>query len=625
MHFLPALASPPFRIFDELFSPPVIDPPRQWAEKNRVLDRGAIQGPLRHAENPVFAALYDLILDRGIEELVFKKSVQIGYSTWLRGIIGWICHCDPDPILLVLPDETTGRKIMANDVLPLFENTPPLAELLSDISRDKTLTRVKLVNGASLTLGWSGSPASLASDPMRVVVFDETDKYQSYTGRESDPIRLGRSRTATFEGRRLIIAGSTPTIPTGIINELFEACERRMVYHVPCPHCRHYQPLEFGRLKWPAREGRDDAAWALAIEAERAAWFECAACNEPINDSHRRRALRAGKWIETGDTRSTRVGIHLWAAHSMRIPWYRIAAEFIRSKSNVSALHDFSNNWLGEVFHQQIAKPSAAVFVDKQVSAAPPRIVPAWAGALVATVDTQKNHFAWLIRAWGSGLKSQRIDHGIATSFDELRGHLLTAKYPCEDSRPAMSVAVLGIDSGGTSTDDGGSRTWEVYRFSQSDPARIKPLKGRHAFGAIDSPLRTKLITYQPPDHSFRPMQLWLTTYHANHYKDRLAAEMRSDRWLLDSRRDPDYEREMTSEHKIPKKKGGRTYETWEKISEGARNEAWDLETMQFVMADMLHLYAMPQTEVGAPKATQATPRRVEKPTIQRAPFRRGY
>src|SRR5262249_40922633 len=229
---------------------------------------------------------------------------------------------------------------------------------------------------------------------------------------------------------------------------------------------------------------------AAIIEKEKAAWYECAHCHRAIVEEQRPAMIRQGVWRgedEEGnpvEDFGSRVGVHIWAGYCLWIPWFRIAAEFLRCKDNPISLMGFTNSWLGEPFRQQIVHAKVDVFETKAmaVDAAPPLIVPVWTRVLVATADTQKDHFYYVIRAWGLNYRSQRIDHGIVPSFDELKQRTLGMRFPWEDrSRPPLHVALLGIDSGGT-----GDRTHEVYRFALTDQARIKAIKGIR-FGGITS------------------------------------------------------------------------------------------------------------------------------------------
>src|SRR5262245_4834298 len=454
--------------------------PSIWAERHRVLTRtqSARPGKWSNAQSPYLTGLMDLCADRRIEEITIVKAAQIGVSEAVRNVIGYYAHQEPDPILLVLPDEQSGRRIVAQRIIPLMKNTGCLNELFTTASRDMQLRHISLANGFTLRLGWSGSPASLASDPCRIVINDEVDKFQPWSGRESDPISLGYARTQTYEGRRLIINISTPTTSDGLIWRRYESASVKLHYHVPCPHCGEFQKLTFSNVKWKDIDDPDPNRKAAIIEDEKAAWYECAHCKQAITESQRAGMIRKGRWIAdgqriekdgtvTGDMLvGSRIGVHIWAAYCLWIPLYRIAAEFIRAKDDPISLMAFTNSWLGEPFRQQIVHAKVSVFEEKakSVSAAPPHRIPAWAKALFATADTQKDHFYFVVRAWGVGYRSQRIDHGMVATFDELRHRTLDARFPWENSNRTASVQLLGIDSGGT-----GSRTHEVYRFALSD------------------------------------------------------------------------------------------------------------------------------------------------------------
>ena len=417
---------------------------------------------------------------------------------------------------------------------------------------------------------------------------------------------------------------STPTTADGLIWRRYESTSTKLHYHVPCPHCSQYQRLTFSHVRWKKFDQADAYREAAAVEHEQAAWYECAHCGQAILEAQRPAMIRAGRWLAEGqqlDPDGTvhgeaptgrRIGVHIWAGYCLWIPLYRIAAEFLRCKDDPLALMGFSNSWLGEPFQQRIAHAKAEVFAAKCTapSAAAPRVVPNWARGMLATADTQKDHFYYVIRAWGAGYRSQRIDHGLATSFDELRERVLVPHYPWEDARRApLAVRMLGIDSGGT-TSLAGSRTHEVYRFALTSPARIRALKGEGR--PRDVPIQTRQVTYRPPDRRSSPFPVFLTLLDSNHFKDRLACAIEAEipeidrrtgevvgsveQWALNAANDPDYNRQMASEHKVlARRPGGRQAEVWMPISAGAANHYWDCEYMQFALADMLRVDLLPR------------------------------
>lgn len=602
--------------------------PSQWAETFRTIELSATPGPFRHENNPVFQHLHDLCADPSIEEITLVKSAQVGGSEWLRNVIGYFAHQDPDPMLLVLPDEQTGRKVMYERIMPLFERTPAIAQLMTRADDDVTLNRIRLANGFRLGLGWSGSPSSLASDPCRVVIFDEVDKYKDYSGKEADPLSLGRLRTQTYEGRRLIINVSTPTTAEGQIWRRYQQMDRYIKFVVPCPHCGERQPLAFGNLKWPKFEARNSQELATMIEMEGAAWFVCTSCGENIEELHRLAALRGGQWIHDGPAHGKKIGVGpIWAAHSTRIPWYRIAAEFVRSKDDPILLMNFTNGWLGEPFHQQVVRGDAKIISNKARTGASPRIVPDWAVAVIATADTQKHNFNYVVRAWGHGFRSQRIDHGVCRSFAELRAKTIDARYPWDGpARAPASPIVLGIDSGGTRDDDAAeSRTHEVYRFAMADQ-RIWPIKGFG--GRRDMPTKRKLVTYRPGG-GIDPFPVYLMLVDVGHFKNLLSYSIGAqidgeDKWLLDNEDDDDYARQMASEHKVIVRKAGREIAQWVPISAGAPNHYWDCEVYQFAVAYEARIDVMAPPPILQPSQTPRPPA-YNRQLPPRPPFRRDY
>lgn len=588
-----------------MWQPPRKISPSEWAARHRVLTRrqSARTGPWRNANSPHLIGLMDLCANRGIEELNIMKAGQVGASEAVRNVLGWIAHCEPDPVLLVLPNEKTGKKIVGKRIIPLFEDTPCLRELLTAQSRDVQLTQITLTNGFQLSLGWSGSPATLASDPIRVVINDEVDKFELWSGREADPISLAYVRTKTYEDRRLIINISTPTTRNGVITERFESCGIKLYYFVPCPHCGTYQRLTFDRVRYEKFGAETDDIEADLIEENRAAWYECRHCSERITDLQKPKMVRQGVWatecqeIDADGTvhgewpQSKRVGIHLSGLYPLWERFYEHAAEFVRSKSDPKKLMNFRNSWCGEPFEQRITRTKASVFEDKCKNAPPAGVVPKWAAALLATVDVQKDHFYFVIRAWGVNSRSQRVQHGILQTFEEVRQVCVDGVYQFEDKSAApLRCSMLGIDSG--------YRTDEVYRFALTDPTRMKPLKGDKPI-PHPSGMRVSQVTYSPPDRRRSRYQVWVHQFDACFFKDRLhgyvhqkPAEVdvdsgevlgQQERWLLNEENDPDYNRMMASEHKVFDPKG--RVEEWKPITSGAANHYWDCEVMQVVMA----------------------------------------
>jgi len=608
------------------WSPPEALSPSQWAVKHRTLTRrqSSRPGRWRHEHAPYLAGIMDLVTRPGVEEITVMKAAQVGVSEAMRNVIGRFAHLDPDPVLLVLPDEATGRKIMRRRILPLLQDTPVLRGLFTGVSADVQLASVTLNNGFTLSLGWSGSPATLAADPARIVLNDEVDKFPPWSGREADPISLAYARTQTFERDRRIINVSTPTTSEGFISERFESSPVKLRYHVPCPHCGVYQVLRFSNVRWPRDIAETDPdRKAALIEQRRAAWYECESCAGCIDDEAKCAIVQRGVWAANGQEvvggepvgdwpAGSRVGVHVWAAYATWVKWHQVAAEFIRSKDDPRSLQNFKNNWLGEPFAERVTNHTTAVFTNKRDAALPgtaARMVPRWAGVLIVTADTQKDHFYFVVRAWGHKYRSRLVHHGVVRTFDELR-ELLDAGYELEDGGGTsggfgggmVRARYLLIDSGGHRTD-------EVYHFALTSPDRILPCKG--ASYKQHTPVRVSRVTYRPPDGA-SSVRVMLHLIDTGHFKDMLARliatpEGEPGEWLLNAAADGEYCRQMSSEHKVAVRKGRHQVYEWRPVSSGAANHYFDCETLQCAGAEMANVGLIPDEDTLIARRERST------------------
>jgi phage terminase large subunit GpA-like protein len=577
----------------------------EWAEQFRILSRRQSSRPGRWSNEaaPPLAGLMNLAVHPRVRKLSIMKAAQVGVSEAMRNVLGYLADREPDPVLLNLPSEAHGRGIFSDRIIPLFEDCPRLAELLSDSSRDTTLSQINCANGFTLRLGWSGSPTSQSSHPVRVVWNDEVDKFIPWAGIESDPISLAEVRTATY-GNSIIIISSTPTRRDGPIYRQYDAAPIKLAFHAVCPHCRKFQPLRFDRLKYDHVDDADKNKRAASVLMRGAAWYVCEGCGVLLEDRERARMLAGGCWTnEDGSYRlhvdgtehgelpnDCEIGAHLSAFHSLA-PKHRlanIAAEFIKSLDDPMRMQNFRNSWLGEVFEIQTATTKTDVVRDKAASAAPPHIIPEWAVALIATADTQKDHFWFTIRAWGFEYKSQLIHYGMCVTFDELYRVCLNSSFAIAGrAGQVASPSALLIDTGGT-------RTSEVYQFALTDQ-RIIPCKGT-----------SEIRMQRPWTLHPQPSGIVLRMLNVDYYKDllhRLLNDPDSTRWMPHSQIAEDYAQQLTAEHKVFDRK--RRREVWTVRTSGAANHLFDCEVLQCAAADMGNFGQMQQVVASVPSSAQ--------------------
>ena len=632
-------------------------PPRlrtsEWAERYRRLPRGSspVPGNWRTATAPYLAWIMDAPDVPGIAQMNICKAAQIGVSEAFRNVIGARAHQDPEPIGLALPNRDKGEDIMQNRIHPLFTETAPLAELHSGAKRDLKRGTVRLPNGFVLHLMWAGSPASMASDPMRLAILDEVDKMSEWTGREADPISLTGKRLRAFGDRACQICISTPTTRTGKIWLLFESSPVRLYYHVPCPHCAAYIRLLFPRLHWQKQNDLAPHEHAAAVAGDPdATYYECQACAGHIHERSRWAMIQAGRWqpadgdppildahghhhdcaeTVTAWPRRTRLGLQINAMYCLWTKWADIVAEHIAAV-DLPSRYDFKCQTLGLPFDRQVARTSSNIYITKAGKATLPEgEAPEWTRKLIATVDTQKDHFYTVLRAWGANLRSARVWHSRLETFKELDEFLLTRTWPVKDQLPRQVDLIL-IDSGGTKhKEQAVSRTLQVYTWANQRRARVRPLKG------VDKARSEQFMWWgrgyldlgSKRKKRYRRPYLRLLRVVTNYWADLLAdlitagtviAPDRAEQWFLNTRHDDEYNRHLASVAKVVVKRGAHIVEEWHPLTDGARIDYWDCEVYQVAAAYLLHLHNLIEATPEEDVDDLDIPPAPHKPPVQR-------
>lgn len=559
----------------------------------------------------------DALSDPEIEEVSVMKAARVGGSEVGRNFVAFAVHQAPGPFLILFPDEDTAKRQLEKELKPLLA-TEALAPFRTENQRDLTKDCLELQN-MNIYPAWSGSPATTSEKTCQYVWISEADKLQAFNGRVEDAISGAKTRTQTYGHRRKIYIESTPTTNLGVIARAFEAAPDKRRFWVPCPLCGDPQVLTWAQVKWEKVEKETKREAAVRVENADGAWYECASCKGKIFDHQKAGMEEAGEWRMEG-VKSRIVAFHISGLLSMLgLTWSRLAAMFLRASASkeegdLAPMMAFFTQGLGEPWEDQRGGVSSKAFERKrQIAIAekrPLRVVPRWGAAVLLTVDTQKDSFWWLARAWGVHVdgaqrtpRSRLIDRGRAASFDELR-ILLNTHYPI-DGWPGQSLApfFLAIDArGGTAAATDGtdsSRTDEVYRFSQSDPGRIVPIAGiggnakQRDATMRGASVKISRVSYTAPGAK-AAYDVNLHVLDTQKYADQLAAlveqeatEKTPEMWQVSIDIDEEYVSHMTGEHKVAIPVGNSYVEVWQKRSSGRRVDILDTERYQLAAADI--------------------------------------
>ena len=556
-----------------------------WADAHRFLSQKASAEPgrFRTDRTPYLRDIMDALSPSSpVQTVVFQAGAQVGKSETGNNWVGFVVHHAPGPMLLVQPTVDTAKRFSKQRLAPMIEESPVLAQRISENkSRDASNSMMaKEFPGGVLIITGANSAAGLRSMPIRYLFMDEIDAYPLDVDGEGDPIQLAIKRTTTF-ARRKIFMCSTPTIKdvSRIEREFRNSDQRR--YYVPCPHCGHYQHLEWKNLKW-SNDDPNTAAYA------------CEGCGVLIEERHKATMLPAGQWRATAEGDGRTAGFHLSSLYSPLgwKSWAEIVAEFMAAKHDASLLKTFVNTVLGETWEEDYSAKLGADDLRARTEFYEPGTVPARGLVVTAGVDVQDNRLAVVLRAWGREEESWLVDHmeiygdpaqpAVWKQLDDV----LSRPIPHEIGEP-LHVAAAAIDSGGHFTS-------EVYAFARDRRARgVFAIKGQSQRGKPPIAKPSKVdINYRG-----RVMKGAAEVYPvgSDTVKSTLYARLRLNEpgsvgmyhWHAETT--PEYFEQLTAEKQITRYVKGFPVREWVKKS-GQRNEALDCEVYAYAAVHWLYM-----------------------------------
>ena len=243
-----------------------------WAVRNVVNEAGR---PYDHAAFPHLGAPggpLDAFDAPGVREISMQFATRLG-----KTFAGHVClmksaEIDPGPAMVASSVESTAMAC-SERLYAMLRARPRLAAMLVK-SEAKAKQDLIELRESRVFFAWSRSVSTLADKNCRVGHANEYDKWEhSKTSREAHPHKLFTDRFKDFWGSRKIISEGTPTLKGKSPIEHARLAGTNCRFHVPCPHCGRYQPIEFSRLKWE----RDDDGKTDRATANRTARYECAA------------------------------------------------------------------------------------------------------------------------------------------------------------------------------------------------------------------------------------------------------------------------------------------------------------------------------------------------------------
>lgn len=565
----------------------ILTPPKdlslvQWANKYRHLspEASSESGKWKTTRVEVARGVMEAVTDSSVSSITVVACTQLLKTELLNNAVGYYIHQDPAPILLVQPTDRMAESWSKDRLTPMLRDSPVLRKIFGDKSSRKTNNTIshKIFTGGHITITGANSPANLASRPIRIVLFDEVDKYPDSAGVEGDVVSLAEARAATFWNRKFIRVCSPTVTDSSKIWDLYQQSDKRK-YYVKCPHCEFEQTLEWEGVNWDK-----ESDGSLINESVH---YQCVECKSKWFEQERMKVVQKGIWIATTVFKG-HAGFHVNKIASPWQPLHIMVDAFLRAnkkaqRGDTQDLKTFINTQLAETFDEgegeRIEENDLLARVENYEK------VPDKVKLLTCGVDIQRDRIEGEICGWGIGKERWGIEYFVfygntaeEAVWEELYDKL-TETFEGENGMP-HKISCTCIDTGG-----GGGQTDMTYRFCKKNQMkRIYAIKGANVF---DKPIVSK-----PTNNNALKVRLY--SLGTDTAKGEIYARLKihtegEGYWHFPNGKgyDNEYFSQLTSEQLVTKFKNGRKTHKWEKIRQ--RNEALDCAVYSLAA---LHIYS---------------------------------
>jgi phage terminase large subunit GpA-like protein len=481
-------------------------------------DVEASSGRYNTKERPYWEAVLDAFDNPRIENIVVKKSTQVGGTVTLWAHLLWKAVHKPTPVMVVLPDQESAIEFRDRVYMNAEEN----ADTKSLVPpRREWNTRWIDLQTMRCYLAWSGSAQKLRMRACQTVYLSEVDVFNTTPGhRGGDPNRAASERTKSFYSKQLYRESSPTAEPSTIAEEYEQTNQGRWM--CPCPHCGRYQYLRFFTYRVGELAGRGGVAGYLdefgqltdPEAAEDAAHYVCKnGCR--IEPHQINRMVERGVYADMNQSvdvtgkvigepiDTTAWGIHLWSIHSPTISLGEIAKEYVRQKRSGN-LGDFMTNWCGLEYATRKKMPTWQEWAKRLAVHCEHGEVWPESYFVCSGADCQEDRVKWVSIAygdrctmwlldWGEHFRDEELEEGdIKWDLREFYKHCLQKSWMVYDGRnnqlgrTKVFNRLVGIDSN--------HRTMDVHSFVKwvKSPL-LRAIRGDHQVEPSEK-YRTRLV-----------------------------------------------------------------------------------------------------------------------------------
>lgn len=555
---------------EALTPPPPVDY-LGFAEQNIVFSKreSPFPGPYNRAQFPYFDEILEsLSPDDPCRIVTLSKSAQLGGTVLANIFTLGSMILDAGDFLYVHPTEDNASRWSKLKLSPMIRGLPAASKLFPERSRDganSVLFKERIDRKGAIQISGANSPASLSQISMPRQVQDDLAKWEMNAA--GDPETQADSRSWGYEFAKIFKISTPMVVPGCRITRSYEAGSQE-VPEVPCPHCDHFQVLEWSNMQANLDEARPEAAH-----------FTCTSCGCEIQEHHRLQMLARLRWTaRKPEMKRQHRSFWVWCAYSPLQSWEGIARRWLSSKGDAAAEQVFMNDVAGLPYRATGEAINWELLRDRASESHYARgEIPA--GGLVVTVgvDCQGDRVEAQVLTWGREFRRWIVDYVV------IQGHISEPKTQAaldallEQTWPNVHGRRLGVDALAI---DGNAWTEDVWSWVRRHPAsRVIMVRGANSENAPllervkkERDNSGKLLKYSRRFFNFGTSTLKMALYRGLNRTDP------QERGFIGFPRglDDEFYRQLTAERRKPvKRRDGFTTFQWVK-DPGQANEGLD-------------------------------------------------
>lgn len=562
-------------------------PATEWGREFIKIPNSARSSEFDVSTTPHLREPIDCLPDNRINEAAILMPIGSGKTTVFDVHVPRAIKEDPGSILLTMQTDEDADEYWDERLEPILLGVPSIKSMADAMPRNKRrkgewiLPHLTLyVQAAKLT--------AFQRKSVRWVFLDEAWRIKHGL------IQEARGRTHRRWNARVVlvsqggwthVAVNGRMVPSELDTAWLRTDQRR--YHLVCPQCGTAQVWRMSSLRWIAQhmdDGRLDERGLM--ESTR---YACAHCPETFPDKIDIRRALASASIYRPTNPHALPGFVGWHCNALALYWQswgELALAFhhatqAKKLGDSEPLRIFVQKQLAENWREESDAPEVVLkasdysvtdYADGQL----------WDGEShrFMTIDRQRDHFWYVIRAWKNDGASRLLSFGRLLTTEQLREKQLLYRVPDK-----LTFEDAQYDTGGV-YDDCAEFGWTALHGTKYDGFDHRP-PGR-------KPIRKPFSTVKQADAPTKKGKARYIMLATDAIKDVLAA-------LIAGRGQPfehpadigqEYETHMRSETKRPIIDRVTKRETlrWAKITSRSQNHGWDCETYQVAVALMFRI-----------------------------------